>query len=92
MHAGQTLSFPQRNLPGFCDLVVPLSGERAQGKPGANRTRSLACKKKAHERSHHRLSQSFRLSPRNGVTASFVLSPVSGLSCHRCHAGTGQRD
>jgi hypothetical protein len=35
--------------------------------------------KKAHERSHHRNNQFNRLSPRNGFTVSFVLSPVTGL-------------
>jgi hypothetical protein len=62
----------------------PSPEKRAQGKPGADRTRSLVCESEKHtsvvttgsaERS--------RLSPRNGFTVYFVLSPVSGLFCHR---------
>src|SRR3954454_23286017 len=29
-------------------------------------------------------AETSRLSPRNGFTAYFVLSPVSGVDCHRC--------
>jgi hypothetical protein len=36
--------------------------------------------------SHHRLTGSVRLSLRNGFTAYFVLSPVTGLFCHRRRA------
>src|ERR1700730_16091664 len=39
--------------------------------------------KKAHERSHHGHTGNTRHSPRNGFTAYIVLSPVTGLSCHR---------
>jgi hypothetical protein len=41
--------------------------------------------------SHHRFSQSHRLSPRDGVTVSFVLSPVSGVFCHRCLRDTSRK-
>ena len=51
--------------------------------PGARCTRSLVCKGRKHTSSHHRLTGSVRLSLRNGFTAYFVLSPVTGLSCHR---------
>jgi hypothetical protein len=56
--------------------------------PGAHRTRSLACKVKiAHERSHHRYSRIHPAFPHAMVlTVSFVLSPVTGLSCHRRRA------
>src|SRR5438046_4106111 len=44
--------------PSCCNLVVPLLEERAQGKPGADRTRSLASETKVgHERSHYRFSR-----------------------------------
>ena len=33
-----------------------------------------------------------RPSPRDGLSAYFALSPVSGLSCHRCRAHTGGPD
>ena len=38
---------------------------------------------KAHKNSHHRLAETFRHSLRDGFTASFVLSPGTGLSCPR---------
>jgi hypothetical protein len=42
--------------PSF-SILLSLSDQRAQGKPGGQCTRSLACrKKKAHERSHHRFT------------------------------------
>jgi hypothetical protein len=67
------------------ELLAP-SKSRAQGKPGARRTRSLACRiKKAHERSHHRFAETIRPSLRNGFNGYFVLSPVTGLFCHRRH-------
>src|ERR1700752_3539512 len=37
-------------------------------------------------------AETTRLSPSNGFTVSFVLSPVSGLYCHRCHSRTGGKD
>ncbi len=43
--------------------------KRAQGRPGARCTRSLACEiSKAHERSHYRFSQFAQPSPRNGFS------------------------
>src|SRR5271165_3046419 len=61
-----------------------LENKRAQGKPGARCTRSLACEmKKAHERRHHRFAGLTRPSLRDGFNAYFVLSPVTGLFCHR---------
>ena len=52
--------------------------------PGARRTRSLACEmKRAHERSHHRFARTARHSLRDGLSAYSVLSPVTGLFCHR---------
>src|SRR4029077_2553686 len=52
--------------------------------PGARCTRGLVCKdaqKSAHE--HTGTDGAIRLSLRDGFTAYFVLSPVTGLSCHR---------
>ena len=81
------VAISRHDLPEVLQSHWP-SRERAQGKPGANCTRSLVCRlRRANERSHYRFSQSSRLSPRNGFTASFVLSPVSGLFCHRSCAG-----
>ena len=67
------------------------SEERAQGKPGAECTRSLEGNKKSPPVSHHEFSQSHRLSPRNGFTVCFVLSPVSGVFCHRCLRDTSRK-
>ena len=47
--------------------------------------------KKAYERSHYRFSQSVRLSPRNGFTAYFVISPVERACCHRRLRDTSRR-
>src|SRR5258705_2687744 len=59
--------------------------QRAWGMPGARCTRSLACKmKKAHERSHREVRRDRPAFPHAMVlTVSFVLSPVTGLFCHR---------
>jgi hypothetical protein len=53
--------------------------------PGARCTRSLACEKnKAHERSHHEFTGETRHSrTRMVLTGYLVLSPVTGLYCHR---------
>jgi hypothetical protein len=68
---------------GLHELSAPRK-QRAQGKPGARCTRSLACKmKKAYEHSHHRFAETIRPSLRNGFTAYIALSPVTGLFCHR---------
>src|SRR3984893_11858718 len=39
--------------------------------------------KKAHDHSHHVHTGNTRHSPRNGFNGLYVLSPVTGLSCHR---------
>src|SRR5712691_7056297 len=88
-----TFAFPRHDLPGVCHLVVPPSEERAQGKPGADCARITVCKKL--QTTHTGLTgtaETSRLSPRNGFTVSFVLSPVSGLYCHRCRPRTGGAD
>ena len=72
-----------RSRPDLCHFVVPLFEGRAQGKPGAGCTRSPGAKECTGGRTTGTAEQS-RLSPRNGFTAYFVLSPVSGLCCHRC--------
>ncbi len=71
----QASAFPLRDAPGVCTDIAPRK-QRAQGKPGARRTRSLACKvKQAHERSHHRYNQFNRPSPRNGFNGLFRALP-----------------
>jgi hypothetical protein len=58
--------------------------QRAQGKPGARCTRSLVCSVLvAHECSHYRFTGTPSFPCAMVLTACFVLSPVTGLSCHR---------
>jgi hypothetical protein len=60
--------------------------------PGACRTHSLACEsKKARRVSHHRYNAINRHSLRDGFNAYFVLSPVTGLFCHRRLADTSAK-
>ncbi len=51
---------------------------RAQGMPGARRTRSLARKEESVRVSHHRFAEAIRHSLRVRFTVSFVLSPEIG--------------
>jgi hypothetical protein len=54
--------------------------ERAQGRPGARCTRGLVCKKqKEHAHEHTGSAEAVRPSLRNGFTAYFALSPVTGF-------------
>jgi hypothetical protein len=63
---------------------VPPKKQRAQGRPGARCTRGLVRKMhKANAHEHTGSAETLRPSPRNGFTAYFELSPVTGLSCHR---------
>jgi len=48
--------------------------------------------KKAHEHSHHRFTENIRPSLRNGFNGYFVLSPVTGLFCHRRLHGKTSRE
>ena len=52
--------------------------------PGARCTRGLVCLKCEKRRTRaYRAAEAVRHPLRNGFTAYFVLSPVSGLFCHR---------
>ena len=66
--------------PEFCKFVGPLQTEGA-GKAGCATAPAVSCAKNcafgAHE--HTGSAETSRPSPRNGFTAYFVLSPVSGL-------------
>jgi len=60
--------------------------KRSEGAGNAGRAmRPQPCvqKVKAHKHSHHGHTGTFRHSPRNGFTVSFVLFPGTGLSCPR---------
>src|SRR5882724_10596745 len=68
-------------------LMSSPSKQRAQGMPGARCTRGLVCRNCAFGRTRaYRAAETLRHPLRNGFTAYFVLSPVSGLVCHRHHA------
>jgi len=71
----------------------PLQTEGA-GKAGCRLTPAVSCAKRtvidAHE--HTGSAETARPSPRNGFTTYFVLSPVSGLVCHRHCAGYSPRN
>jgi hypothetical protein len=55
--------------------------------PGARRTHSLACEmKKAHELVTTGSPEVLSIPCATVLTVSFVLSPVTGLFCHRRHA------
>ena len=55
-----------------------LEKQRAQGKPGARCTRSLACKVESTRVSHHRSTGTPGLPCAMVLTAYFALSPVTG--------------
>jgi hypothetical protein len=48
MRLRHDFAFPRREASGFCQKIRSLRYQRAQGMPGARRTRSLACKIKKH--------------------------------------------
>ena len=67
--------------------MLALENRRAQGRPGARCTRGLVrncTKQNAHE--HTGSAEAVRPSLRDGVTAYFELSLVTGLSCHHRRA------
>jgi hypothetical protein len=74
-------AFSRRVSPELCPLSP--QHQREQGMPDALRTRSLACKVKSTQASHHRYAETIRHSPRDGFTTYSALSSVIGLCCHR---------
>ena len=69
--------------PRFCKNRSPIK-QRAQGMPGAQCTRSLACSVKWHTSVVTTVTPEItRHSPRNGFTAYIVLSPATSSCCHR---------
>jgi hypothetical protein len=82
MTSRYSFAFPRRISPGLCIFVSP---KRAWGMPGAQCTRSPAGQKKSRAgNSHHRSTGIIPAFPHTMVLSiSFVLSPVTGLVCHR---------
>src|ERR1700738_1159977 len=78
------IAFPRLDTPELCKTTRPQ--QRAQGKPGARCTRSLACKVKEHTSVVTTGSDGFnRLSPRNGFNGLFraLVSARCARMCER---------
>src|SRR5438477_6943287 len=70
----------RRDFARALQVRLRLCEQRAQGMPGARCTRGLVCQKCAFRRTRaYRAAETLRHPLRNGFTAYFVLSPVSGL-------------
>src|ERR1700742_4913574 len=54
---------------------MPFFNERAQGRPDANRTRSLVCENKNTRGRHHRYAGAFRPSLRSGLNGLLRALP-----------------
>jgi hypothetical protein len=83
MTAKHSVAISPRISLEFCSNVPPSSyrGRRECRTLGAS---AAACAVVESTRvSHHGHAGNIRHSPRNGFTAYFALSPVTGLSCHR---------
>jgi hypothetical protein len=82
MTMGHNSAFSRQDLPELC-VSHTLENQRAQGMPGARRTRSLVCKGRKHTSSHHRYAE------QSGIPCAMVLwliprSPrCTGLCSHR---------
>jgi hypothetical protein len=80
----RALVLTARFSPESCQFVAP-SSNRGRRESQAPTAPAAPCAKVL-QKMHTGLTgtaETSRLSPRNGFTAYFVLSPVSGLSCHR---------
>jgi hypothetical protein len=89
----RTSAFSRRNAPELFNQRVPRNREgagdpqeRAQGKPGAPGTRSLACSKKTRELVTTGIRKTSGLPCAMVLTVSFALSLVTGLCCHHRRA------
>src|SRR3954469_11112362 len=82
-----------RMRASFASRFARLKLQRAQGMPGAQCARSLACKIKKHTSIVTTVTPGSPGIPRAMVlTGSFVLFPVTGLCCHRRLAFTAKLD
>ena len=81
----QSSAFPRRVFARVLPVRLALLERRAQGKPGADCARSPVCEecyRKAHGL-NYRYSQDIPAFPAQWLYGLYVLSPVSGVSCHR---------
>jgi hypothetical protein len=68
----------------------PSLEKRAQGRPGADCARELRVQWVVRRRTRsNRYSRDIPAFPAQWLYGLYVLSPVSGLYCHRCRLRTG---
>src|SRR4051794_8810774 len=75
-------------------ISIALSDQRARGSR-APTAPAVPCAKVRSQRAHglnHEYSQDIPAFPAQWVYGLYVISPVSGLDCHRCPASTGRRE
>src|SRR5439155_1058532 len=87
-----TSSFSRRDFRLSFAVSLSLSEERAQGKPGADCARSTVCKKGNNAHGFDRYSRDIPTFPAQWLYGLYVLSPVSGVCCHRCPAKIGRQE
>src|SRR5512138_3755733 len=78
--------------PGFAETFTPPDERRREGRAP---TAPANCRVQWVERSAHgfdRYSRDIPAFPAQWLYGLYVLSPVSGLYCHRCQARTGGPD
>ena len=95
-------TFSRRDAPEFCLKVSPSENQRAQGKPGARCTRSLAWWVENTRVSHHRFTGITRPSLRNGFNGLFRAllgdraclppSPARSLLLENLTPASGRQD
>src|SRR5437868_5981069 len=82
---GYAFAISRRDFARVMQFFVLTLETEGAGKAGCRLTPAVSCAKLhivgAHE--HTGSAETARPSPRNGFTAYFALSPVSGLFCHR---------
>ena len=87
--AARGSAIPRHEMPELHKIPLPKRGRRECRVLAA----PIASRVKINTRvSHHRFAETLRHSLRDGFTAYIVLSPVTGLSCHRRHAGLTLRN
>ena len=80
----QQSALSRRDAPELFKNFCPRKHRGPQGKPGARRTHSLVCEIKQHTSKYTTgLPETPGLPCAMVLTVSFVLSPVTGLDCHR---------
>src|SRR5438445_12441266 len=83
----------RRDFARVMQIPCPCPPNRGRRESRVPTAPAVSCAKRtvidAHE--HTGSAETARLSPRNGFTAYFALSPVSGLVCHRRRRDTSRQ-